>query len=125
MINNNLLKVSLILFIIYFNIKYKILNIKFENYILVLAILLLILSFRNIEKFTTSFDHSDDLVHNLSSVYNDGKLIINNLEVLDKLNVKGSTAFLNSDTTIDGDITFKSGYLKVGEEYFEDYVKKE
>ena len=115
---------SLFLIILYSILFYKRITFSNNNIILLFAVIFFYLS-SDIEKFTTSFDHSDDLVHNLSSVYNDGKLIVNNLEVLDKLNVKGSTAFLNSDTTIDGDITFKSGYLKVGEEYFEDYVKKE
>ena len=101
----------LILLILIIFIKYNIIdfdqkNLTIFNIILIIISLIIIVKYienKYKEQFTTSFENSSDIIRNLSSVYNDGTLKVNNIKVLNNLEVDGKTT-LNKSLLVNGNL---------------------
>ena len=81
--------VSLFLLILYTILYYKKIIISNNNFILLFALIFLYLS-SDVENF--SVPSNNEIIQQLSSVYNNGKLIVNDLQVTNKLEVDGTTS---------------------------------
>ena len=89
-INNKYFQIYIFLLIIYLLLEYKYIELSFNIMILLISLILLYLSTQKREKFANNSDsnNSQDIITQLSSVYNNGQISTNNIVILDTANVK-------------------------------------
>ena len=97
--------ISLFLIILYSILHYKRIFFSNNNIILLFALIFLYLS-KDIENFSVS--SNNEIIQQLSSVYNNGKLIVNDLQVTNKLEVDGTTS-LKKNLDVNGTTNLGKG----------------